>query len=278
MDSRASSDIDRVLRELAETQLGLVTAAQAARAGIAAQRLAHRRSVGMLVSVFPGVMRLGGLEPPPLQRLFAAALAVPGSCVAGPSAASIHGLPVPSPRTGEPVVLSVERPTVVRISGIRAVRLGTQLPGRCFTPPGSRLGVQVATPSATLVLLARFVTAATLERCLDHCLVNRLVTVATVRKLIESVPGQAVGGRRLLLDLLDDRATGSGHRSKIEQRVARWLTDAGLRCWRRNFVVLSPDGQKVEVDFAWPECKIALEVSPFFTHGAAAELGALSPP
>jgi len=27
-------------------------------------------------------------------------------------------------------------------------------------------------------------------------------------------------------------------------------------------------GRTVEVDFAWPDAKVALEVSPFFTHGS----------
>jgi very-short-patch-repair endonuclease len=55
-----------------------------------------------------------------------------------------------------------------------------------------------------------------------------------------------------------------------EQRVDAWLTRAGLRGWQRNFVVVIFDGTKIEVDFGWLQHKVALEVSPFFTHGSRA--------
>lgn len=289
MASRASSEIDRVLRYIAETQLGLVTAAQAEAAGVGAQQLAHRRSTGMLIPVFRGVMRLAGVDPPPNSLPLAAALAVRGSCVAGPTAGMILGLPVGKAFTQltAEAVLTVQRPSMPRVSGIIVVRLSHPLPSRPFPPGCSSAGstpvppftarprpcfpgVRLATPAATLLLLPRFVDPSTVERCLDHCLVHRLVTVATVRKLIESLPNQSVSGRRLLLDLLSDRADGVGHRSRKEQEVAGWLTNAELRGWRRNFEVVTGDGIRIEIDFAWPDSKIALEVSPFFTHGTRA--------
>jgi very-short-patch-repair endonuclease len=66
---------------------------------------------------------------------------------------------------------------------------------------------------------------------------------------------------------LAERSSGIGHRSRLEQTVARWLDDDGLRGWRRNYRVPTGCGT-VEVDFGWPEHKVALEVSPFFTHGS----------
>ncbi len=264
MGPRASSQIDRVIRETAVTQLGLITAAQAEASGVVAQQLANRRSSGMLVPVFRGVMRLAGVEPR-LCRPLAAALAVPGSCIAGPTAGMILGLPVGKSFADDSasVVLTVPNSVVVRINGVVTVRLNRSLPSRPYVA-----GVRISTPAAVVVLLPRFVDASTVERCIDHCLVHRLVTVVSVRKLIESLPKQSVTGRRLLLDLLADRADGVGHRSKQEQVVARWLTEAGLTGWRRNLVVVTSDGLRVEIDFAWPHLKVALEVSPFFTHGS----------
>ena len=72
----------------------------------------------------------------------------------------------------------------------------------------------------------------------------------------------------MLLDLLAARTDGIGHRSDLEQKVARWLRAAGLSGWRRNLKVPMPDGDPIEVDFAWPDHRVALEVSPFFTHGS----------
>lgn len=61
-----------------------------------------------------------------------------------------------------------------------------------------------------------------------------------------------------------------GHRSAMERYVGRWLDAEGLRGWRQNHRVFVADGETIEVDFAWPEAKVALEVSPFFTHGSRA--------
>jgi hypothetical protein len=268
MRKRASSEIDHVLRGIAEKQLGLITVGQAAALGVGAQPLAYRRSIGMLVPVFPRVMRLRGVEPPPHQLALAAALAVSGSCIAGPTAGAILGLPVGKPYVRGlsvgPVVLSVPNSTVVRARGIVAVRLRILLPSRPW------MGARIATPAAALTLLPRYLDASIVERCLDHCLAHRLVTVATVRALIESQPRRSVMGRALLLDLLASRAGGIGHRSMKEQGVGRWLDAAGLGGWRRNYVVVTADGTRIEVDFAWVEFKIVLEVSPFFTHGSQA--------
>ncbi len=90
--------------------------------------------------------------------------------------------------------------------------------------------------------------------------------VRQVREQILQTPAHAVQGRGLLLDLLDDRSSGIGHRSLKEQRVGRWLNEAGLRGWHRNYKVPVGHNDFVEVDFAWLGPKVDLEVSPYFTH------------
>jgi len=60
-----------------------------------------------------------------------------------------------------------------------------------------------------------------------------------------------------------------GHRSGKEQQVARCLTSARLMAWTRNLRVRVRNDQKsIEVDFGWRSVRLALEVSPFFTHGS----------
>lgn len=260
-ETLTSFQIDAALRRLARPQLGLVTVGQAAASGVDRWALDRRRSVGALVPVFSGVMRHASSSSTPEQRVLAAALAVPGSTVAGPSAGLAHGLPVGAGSL-RPIV-STGRSRSGRAEGIVTMRQRIALPSQpWFT-------ARVATPAATLLLLPRFVDDLTVERCLDHCLVHGLTTVAKVRALIDDLPPRAVVGRRLLLELLDQRTSGIGHRSGLEQRVARWLTDAGLGAWYRNLEVPVAGGV-VEVDFGWPVDRVALEVSPFFTHGSRA--------
>jgi hypothetical protein len=196
--------------------------------------------------LFAGVMRHTSIACTPQQRVLAAALAVPGSTIAATSAGIAHGMPVGSPADEPTVAVGPSRSA--RTAGITTIRQQVALSSRPWHT------ARVATPDATLVLLPRFVDNGTVECCLDHCLVRRLTTVERVRSLIDELPPRAVVGRRLLLDLLDQRASGVGHRSGLEQRVARWLTEAGPGGWRRNLAVPVAGGV-VEVDFAWPDAR-----------------------
>ena len=136
----------------------------------------------------------------------------------------------------------------------------------------SWLTTRVTTPAATLLLLPRFLDDDIVERCLDHCLAHRLCTVTNIQLLLERLAPQAAYKRQLLLDLLADRSNGIGHRSGKEQQVGRWLNRAGLTDWTQNLKVrVDNEGAEVEVDFGWPNVNVALEVSPFFTHGSRAK-------
>lgn len=261
--TNSTSDIDAILQRLARPQLGLVSVAQAAAAGVDKRALDRRRRSGALEPVFAEVMRLASAPISAHQRVLAAGLAVPGSVIAASSAAVAHDMPIRS-GVDEPIV-SVGRSRSARTAGIITLRPSIELPSQRWHT------ANVATPASTLVLLPRFVDAGTVERCLDHCLAHRLVSVGQVRSLIDRLPPRSVVGRAVLLGLLDERSAGIGHRSGLEQRVRRWLDHAGLRGWSRNLKVPVAVGPPVEVDFAWPDSKVALEVSPFFTHGSRAK-------
>ena len=263
--TRSTLEIDACLRRIAARQLGLVTVAQAARCGVDKHALARRRDCGALLPVYPGVMGLAPCETSPPQRALAASLAVPGSVVAASSAAIVHRMPIPPAVLRLDAVLSVDVGRRVRVPGITVVRQTLEWPSMKWVTS------RVATPAATLVLLPRFVDDATVERCFDHSLAHRLTTVRGVSALIDSLPTHAVHRRALLLELLAARSNGIGHRSRTEQDVGRWLTRAGLTGWTRNLKVpIVGTDEEVEVDFGWQGTRLALEVSPFFTHGSRA--------
>ena len=256
--------IDAQIRCIAAKQLGVITVHQAQQCGVNRNALARRRDSGALIAVFREAMRLAPFATTPTQRILAASLVVPGSVIAATSAAIVHQMPVPAARaTTDDVVLSVAANRIVRVPGITTVRQTTSFSSVSW------MTTRVATPAATLLLLPRFVDESIVERCLDHALAHRLCAVANIRRLLERTPSQAVHKRQLLLDLLADRSNGIGHRSGKEQRVAQWLTTAGLTGWTRNLRVrVGEDQESVEVDFGWRRARLALEVSPFFTHGS----------
>ena len=254
---------DARIRQIARGQLGLITYRQATEVGVDEHALARRRATGALVELFPGVMLVDPVTPSIAQRILAAGLAVPDSIVTGPSSAVLHGFPIllseADPAAHCPV-LSIDRSRIVRLTGIRTLRQSL--------PPRNRpwVSIRVATPAATLLSLPRYVAPANLERCLDHAITSRLVTVRALSEQLEALPAARFVGRANLRQLLLERSEGVGHHSGLEQKVARWLGELGINGWRRNFRVDVGQGQRVEVDFAWAGPRVVLEVSPFYTH------------
>jgi hypothetical protein len=78
---------------VADSQLGLVTAAQLAQLGVETSTVSRRRAGGMWTRVLPGVHLVGGGHPTRRQRLLAALLyAGDGSMLTGTSALRLHGI------------------------------------------------------------------------------------------------------------------------------------------------------------------------------------------
>jgi very-short-patch-repair endonuclease len=259
MDGGTTSfGIDLAIRRIASGQFGLVTRQQLEAVGVRRSAIARRRSVGLLVPVLPSVMRLGDVPVSPVQMSLAGGLAVPGGVVTGPSAAVVDGLPVSAPC--EPIVVVGEARSA-KCSGVEIIRSAEPWPSRWWS------GVRVTTTTATIVSLPRFVSSAVLEECLDHAITHRLTTAARVRALVERLPHQAVPGRADLIDLLDQRTEGRGHRSKVERKIGRWLRSAGMGGWIANYDVPVVGGT-IECDLAWVAHQVDLEISPFHTHGS----------
>lgn len=264
---RSRSRIDIAIDVLASVQLGLITASQLEGEGVNPGHLEQRTRQGELCRETRGVYRV--LSHPRSRRQFilSRCFAIPGSVIGGIAAATVHDLPVRS-------TAFRSSPQSSHCSQLVELHVGPRqssvLPGvalRRLKQPSESVnwngGLVTGLPE-TLLDLARLIDRSALSRCLDHALVEKLVTVTTVRSLLERKP-RAIN-RRVLLDLLDERPAGTVlYRSAKEQKVGRWLRDEALCPDRSNFTV---PGIGVEVDFAWVSQRIALEVSPFYTHSS----------
>jgi hypothetical protein len=262
MPRRPSTAIDRSLRAFAHHQLGIVTARQATEAGIRHNQLSTRRLSGQLIQEFRGVYAFSTSPATVERRILAGALAVPSSVIGGLSAGRLLELPGLGPDAAAPVTLWVESCRPICVPGIAIRQSGVDWPVEPW------FNVQRMSAAATIVTLAGSLPPAKLERCLDALIIQRLSTAQEIVTLVNSVPSASISGRKVLVDLLAARSDGRiGQRSRKEQDVFRWLREAGLPDFATNHKVRTPDGV-FEVDAAWAPWHVALEVSPFITHGS----------
>ena len=265
----AALRLERALIVCADDQFGVFTTAQALAAGVSHNALTERMNAGLISRVHQGVYRSNAVAPSRLQDLLAAGMAVPGSALCGTSAGQIHELPIGSGFSAAAPSLLVRYGRSHGYRGITVRRTRRTI----VTQPWH--GSSVTTASATLVDLVGLLRPDVFRRCLDHAIANRLVSVPRMLADVGDLTSSRLKGRALLIRELETRSnwgpSGSVvHRSRVEQNVARWLRASALPPALSNYAVAVHNGRPIEVDFAWPAAKVALEISPFFTHGSAA--------
>jgi hypothetical protein len=126
------------LARLAAQQDGLFTRSQALACGFSAGQVRRRLRSDQWQVLLGPVLAPSGVRPTAERRDLAALLAVPGSVLAGPSAARRHGIPVADPRS-----YLIVRPGIrVRLPGVRL--LAEEIPTREVVVVGGRPVTAVA--------------------------------------------------------------------------------------------------------------------------------------
>lgn len=240
-----------ILQAVAAEQRGLFTTRQAVDAGVSADTLASWRRRGWIRTVRHGVYRFAGVPEHRWHPTIAAGLAGGKRAVLSHrSAAAIHRFEgiAPPPEPDLTVPPSPRR----HLHGITLHYTGP-------VPDDERIvlrGVQVTTPTRTVVDLAGELDSYLLGAILDDGVVHRRWTVAEVSAALDASPRRRAGVRQLrhvLASRLEDPATNS----PLEQRIVRYL--APLRPFEVQYQVVL-DGQVLILDAAWPWCKVAAEI------------------
>jgi very-short-patch-repair endonuclease len=113
---------------------------------------------------------------------------------------------------------------------------------------------------------------------LDRCLQRGWLTPAGLSdRLARRLATGLTGCRRTSALKLAVAHAGVGTQSKAERRMVALLRNEGLRMggrngWRANFPVRGADSSghwRCRVDFAWPACKLALEIDGRAFHASA---------
>ena len=250
---------DERLAERAADQHGVVHLAQARACGLSHDGVLRRQRAGRLVEVHPMVFRVAGAPATHLAALRAAALAVePDGVVSHRSAAWVWDL---LPGEGSVVEVSVPRSRGPRLDGVVVHRSRDLVPGHTTV----RNGIPVTNPLRTLVDLGAVCSRWIVEDALDRGLIARRFSVAAVEWLLHEVARPGRRGCGVLRTVLDERALGAAPPDGLlEPHMARLLRSHALP--PAVFQHPVPEA-RAELDFAYPERRLAIEVDGYEVHG-----------
>jgi very-short-patch-repair endonuclease len=254
---RRDPAIDHRIAELAARQGGVVSRKQLFGLGLSAAAIDHRVRRGQLHPIHHGVYAVGHRLVNARGRLFAALLAVEGSVLSHTTAAGWWDL-------------RPDRETLVHVTvigdGGRGRRAGIRV-HRCALAPEEidrHTGVALTSPERTLLDVAPMLGAAALEQCLVRAVAAGRFDLRALERLIERSRRRA-GVPALRAALAGWSGADAPVRSELEFRFVELCRREKLP---RPAVNTRIEG--VEVDFAWPDHRVIVELDGFAFHAGRA--------
>jgi hypothetical protein len=257
----ARRSVHQRIGEIAAAQHGLITTSQLAALGVPERTARDWVPAGFLYRVHRGVFAVGHPPLTPHARWEAAVLACSeGSVLSHRSNAALLGF-----RRDWAGGVDVTSPGRVGRSrdGIAVHSAGLLLSAEITDVAG----IPCTTPARTLVDLAAVVRPDAVEYAIHTAQSKRRVTRAQIAAVVAHLPGRrGTGVVRSILRLTDESEDDA--RSRNERRFRRIVRQAGLPEPVGNFWIPldeHPAGG-VEVDFAWPDRRIAVEIDSAIYH------------
>lgn len=254
---------ERAIDGIATTRHGVVSVDELRSAGVSRARRATAVRRGGLVVVRPGVYRVSGAAMSDLARARAACSSVgPHAVVSHRSALWLWDL------AEHPGVVELVVPVGRRSEqpGLIVHRSTDLLESHCC----NRYQLPVTKPARALLDAAAVLPRPELGEAVEQALIDRLVTVAGLRRMLDELGRRGrrgAGGLRSYLDtraLVDRRAE-----SQLEPLMARLCRDHGVGpVLFQEPVVL--DGREFRPDFQIPDVRLAIEVDGLDAHRARA--------
>ncbi len=252
---------DQHVADLAESQLGCATKAQAVACGLTHNQVHQRIRAGRWEWAGSRTFTFAGAPPSWEQQVMAGCLDLgPQAVVSHRSAAALHGF---DGFVREPVEFTL--PRAARNRGARwSVHTTTSLP----LIDRVRVGIFPCTSAArTIVDLARHAREAELERAIDTAVRNGLTSPIFLRKRLAELRGPGRHG----VTVLDRLMLDSGGHTPLERAFLRMVRLAGMptpTCQRR----FTAHGRTVaRVDFCFDPPRVVVEVSGQRGHSSPSE-------
>ena len=248
------------VREHLLRQAGTISTDQARAAGLTHRQIEHKLATGEWIGERRGVYRLGAAVPLPETGLWAALLWLgPKALLTEQGAVWWWGIHPDVPQRWTFVSGSTRRSDA-------SVRLT-----RAFVDPRDRHRHRdipvVSPPWAVLTTAARWERAGAGRgvALIDRAKQTRVVRQDELERCFAR--HQGCWGSTTIRQLLD--RTGDGAQSELERLAVSLLTQAGITGFRPNLTVRLRDGRSVEIDIAFPDRRIAIELDGYAFHSGA---------
>jgi very-short-patch-repair endonuclease len=234
---------DHEVASIARRQHGVVTSGQLAAAGLSPTAIRHRVRQGRLTRLHKGVYLASSLPAQFTPEMAAVLACGHHAALSHHAAAALWRF---RPKRDGAIDVTVRRGKARPRPGIAVHRSGD-------LPVTRHHGISITTPLRTLLDLAPLLTQPELDRAVEEAQVRGLVKV----EALASAPHRALR--------LTAREDASLTRSEAEQRLLALVRAADLPPPRTNVRV-----EGFEVDMAWPDQRLIVEVDGFAFHSTRA--------
>lgn len=254
---RRSKYKERVVAILGD-QYGVLSRAQAVKAGLSSRAVDRRLASGTWKAVLPGVYRVAGAPSSWHQSVRSACLWAGDDAFASHrTAAALWELDGSAP--GEPEISTTRR---VRRSGI-AVHFAA-IPN---CDRGRVASIPTTGVARTLFDLGAVLRREAVEAALDDALRRRLTSPGRLLMRFEDLGGKGRRGAAVLRSLLEERDPKTAPpESVLEARLIRVLRRARLPEPTRQFQIREAGRLLARVDLAYPDVHLAIEADGYRYH------------
>ncbi|GAA0921923.1 type IV toxin-antitoxin system AbiEi family antitoxin domain-containing protein [Virgisporangium aurantiacum] len=247
---------DQRLRRAAARHLGLFTRADAMRCGFSEYQVRRRLGSGEWQRVYGKVFAFQGRQVTPLIMAAAAQLTVPGSVVAGPSAALWYGLPA----DGTIRWLWTGPRGRASVPGVRILRDPLAKADICRAD-----GIPITSTDRTVFDCLRLLPEDAAMQVMDRAIQQGWTNHGEMVRRLHDHAGRR--GAPRLVRLI--RAAGAGAHSAAERRAAALLRSAGITGWAANVEIRDRAGLIGYGDLVFAAARLVVELDGWAFHSDA---------
>jgi very-short-patch-repair endonuclease len=256
-DAQRNPSVDRAIANLARKQHGVFTRAQVISLGATRGVVAHRLRTGEWDAPYMGVYRDAAAPRTWRQGVLAA-------CLSWDAVASHRAAAPLIPLIGfefGPIDLIVPRSRTRRDPRVTIHRTPL-LP----TDVTTRHGIPTTTAMRTIIDLAAITHPDVLEQAFDDALRRKLFRL---ERMSERLDAHQFDGSKVLRAFIAERAANPGRsKSPLETELARVLRRGGITGFVQQHQVWDGARLIAEIDLAFPDLKLAVEVDGFAFHSS----------